>query len=128
MNETLENIMIFINENTNILIGICLFLIFVLVAYLIDNSVKAKKAMKAIKDEKNNKEQVENEKVPVMPTNYSLNNNKTEKIEESIEKNSSNIKDDKKDNKSNVNIFENLSVYGLPYLKSQAASLKHPLQ
>lgn len=56
MNETLENIMVFINENTNILIGICLFLIFVLVAYLIDNSIKSRKAKKEFK-----KSQMKNE-------------------------------------------------------------------
>lgn len=49
MNETLEKIMVFINENTNILIGICLFLIFVLVGYLIDNSIKSRKAKKEFK-------------------------------------------------------------------------------
>lgn len=52
MNETLENIMIFINENTNILIGICVFLIFVLVCYLIDNSIKSRKAKKEFKKSK----------------------------------------------------------------------------
>ncbi len=112
MNETLENIMIFINENTNILIGICLFLIFVLVAYLIDNSIKAKKTMKAIKEEQKNKEQEEKEVIPVIPINYSLNNDiKNEIFEESIENNNSNIeiKDDTKNNASNVNIFENLT-------------------
>lgn len=49
MNETLEKIMIFINENTNILIGICLFLIFVLIGYLIDNSIKSRRAKKEFK-------------------------------------------------------------------------------
>lgn len=52
MNETLENIMIFINENTNILIGICVFLIFVLVCYLIDNSIKSRKAKKEFEKSK----------------------------------------------------------------------------
>lgn len=53
-NEILENVMTFINENTNILIGICIFLIFVLIGYLIDNSVKSKRVRKNIK----NKDQV----------------------------------------------------------------------
>lgn len=53
MNETLENVMTFINENTNILIGICLFLIFVLVGYLIDNSIKTRRIKKQLKNNKN---------------------------------------------------------------------------
>ena len=54
MNEVLQNIMNFINENTLLLIGICVFLILVLVGYLIDNSVKSKRIRKDIK----NKDQV----------------------------------------------------------------------
>lgn len=50
VNDILESIMTFINENTNILIGICIFLIFVLVGYLIDNSVKSKRVRKDIKN------------------------------------------------------------------------------
>jgi hypothetical protein len=91
MNETLENIMIFINENTNILIGICLFLIFVLVAYLIDNSVKSKKIMKEMK-EKEEKAKEGNEEIPVMPINYNINNNvQNEKFEEAVENNDNKI-------------------------------------
>ena len=51
MNETLNNIMKFINDNTYLLIGICVFLILVLIGYLIDNSVKSKKVRKDIKNE-----------------------------------------------------------------------------
>lgn len=54
MNKILDTVMTFINENTNILIGICIFLIFVLIGYLIDNSVKSKRVRKDIK----NKDQV----------------------------------------------------------------------
>lgn len=54
MNEILDTVMTFINENTNILIGICVFLILVLIGYLIDNSVKSKRVRKDIK----NKDQV----------------------------------------------------------------------
>lgn len=54
MNEILDTVMTFINENTNILIGICIFLILVLIGYLIDNSVKSKRVRKDIK----NKDQV----------------------------------------------------------------------
>lgn len=75
MNETLEKIMIFINENTNILIGICLFLIFVLIGYLIDNSIKSRKAKKEFK-----KSQINVEAKPE-------NNIKMEKETESIKTN-----------------------------------------
>ena len=51
MNEILNNIMKFINDNTYLLIGICVFLILVLIGYLIDNSVKSKKVRKDVKNE-----------------------------------------------------------------------------
>lgn len=54
MNETLQTIMTFINEHTLLLIGICVFLILVLIGYLIDNSVKSKRVRNDIK----NKDQV----------------------------------------------------------------------
>lgn len=50
MNEILQNIMLFINEHTLLLIGICAFLILVLIGYLIDNSVKSKRIRKDIKN------------------------------------------------------------------------------
>ena len=53
-NEIMQSIMTFINENTLLLIGICVFLILVLVGYLIDNSVNSKRIRKDIK----NKDQV----------------------------------------------------------------------
>ena len=43
MNKVLESVMNFINENTTLLIFICIFLIFVLVGYLIDNAIKTRK-------------------------------------------------------------------------------------
>ena len=46
MNEFLEKAMLFINENTMLLIGICIFLILVLIGYLIDNSIKTRKLEK----------------------------------------------------------------------------------
>ena len=46
MNKFIDNIMNFINENTTLLIIICVFLIFVLIAYLIDNGIKTKKLAK----------------------------------------------------------------------------------
>ena len=54
MNEVMKNVMTFINEHTLLLIGICVFLILVLIGYLIDNSVKSKRIRKDIK----NKDQV----------------------------------------------------------------------
>ena len=51
MNETLNNILKFINDNTYLLIGICVFLILVLIGYLIDNSIKSKKVRKDVKNE-----------------------------------------------------------------------------
>lgn len=50
MNQTMQNIMLFINEHTLLLIGICIFLILVLIGYLIDNSVKSKRIRKDIKN------------------------------------------------------------------------------
>ena len=50
MNDTLQKIMLFINDNTLILIGICVFLILVLIGYLIDNSVKSKRVRNDIKN------------------------------------------------------------------------------
>lgn len=63
MNETLNNIMKFINDNTYLLIGICVFLILVLVGYLIDNSVKSKKIRKDVKNETMAKEAQSNSAV-----------------------------------------------------------------
>ena len=50
MKEIIEKVTNFINENTMLLIGICAFLIIVLIIYLIDNSIKTKKMQKAIKE------------------------------------------------------------------------------
>lgn len=41
MNDIIDNLMTFINENTTILIIICVFLIVLLVIYLIDNAIKS---------------------------------------------------------------------------------------
>ena len=46
MDKFLETVMNFINENTTLLIIICVFLIFVLIGYLIDNSIKTRKMEK----------------------------------------------------------------------------------
>lgn len=50
MKEILTKVTNFVNENTMLLIGICAFLIIVLIVYLIDNSIKTKKMQKAIKE------------------------------------------------------------------------------
>lgn len=47
MDKILEKIMNFINENTMLLIIICIFLIIILVIYLIDNTIKTKKLEEA---------------------------------------------------------------------------------
>ena len=49
MDKILETVMNFINENTTLLIIICVFLIFVLIGYLIDNSIKTRKLEKQMK-------------------------------------------------------------------------------
>lgn len=48
MKEIITKVTNFINENTMLLIGICAFLIVVLIIYLIDNSIKTKKMQKAL--------------------------------------------------------------------------------
>lgn len=53
MDKFLENIMNFINENTTLLIIICVFLIFVLIGYLIDNSIKTRKLEKQMQMDAN---------------------------------------------------------------------------
>ena len=77
MNETLNNIMKFINDNTYLLIGICVFLILVLIGYLIDNSVKSKKVRKDIKNETMVKE---------VQSNSAVNNISIDKKEDIITK------------------------------------------
>ncbi len=75
MNETLENIMVFINENTNILIGICLFLIFVLIGYLIDNSIKTRKYKKEAKNNTISSDQVNVKEENTITPDIKTNNN-----------------------------------------------------
>ena len=48
--EIIQKIMLFINQHTLLLIGICVFLILVLIGYLINNSVKSKRVRKDIKN------------------------------------------------------------------------------
>lgn len=61
MNDILQKVMTFINENTYLLIGICVFLILVLIGYLIDNSVKSKRVRKDIKNKDQVPEEIKNE-------------------------------------------------------------------
>ena len=46
MDQILEKVMNFINENTMLLIVICIFLIVILIIYLIDNTIKTKRLEK----------------------------------------------------------------------------------
>ena len=65
MEKYLEKIMNFINENTMLLIIICIFLIVILVIYLIDNTIKSKKIEKAELENKGNEEpKVLNNSIP----------------------------------------------------------------
>ena len=50
MKDIIVKVTNFVNENTILLIGICAFLILVLIVYLIDNSIKTKKMQKALKE------------------------------------------------------------------------------
>ena len=95
MNDTLENVMVFINENTNILIGICLFLILVLVAYLIDNSIKTRKIKKSLKS--NNLVNV-NKMVEVKPVKIENNNTLKSNVEETLTNENINQSENNKNN------------------------------
>ena len=73
MDKILEKIMNFINENTMLLIIICIFLIIILVIYLIDNTIKTRKLEQEELEKKNTPEPtpIENtipEKEPVVET------------------------------------------------------------
>ena len=70
MEQFLEKVMNFINENTMLLILICIFLIIILVIYLIDNTIKTKKL-----------EQEELNKTNNSPEPTVLNNNPDNKAE-----------------------------------------------
>ena len=54
MDKFLEKIMNFINENTMLLIIICIFLIVILVIYLIDNTIKTRRLEQEELEKKNN--------------------------------------------------------------------------
>ena len=57
MDQILEKIMNFINENTMLLIIICIFLIVILVIYLIDNTIKTKRLERMEAEKKENPEE-----------------------------------------------------------------------
>jgi hypothetical protein len=57
MDQILEKIMNFINENTMLLIIICIFLIVILVIYLIDNTIKTKRLERMEAEKKGNPEE-----------------------------------------------------------------------
>ena len=67
MNDFIEKAMIFINENTMLLIGICIFLILVLIGYLIDNSIKTRKLEKEEMRKAIEEENKAPEAAPVVP-------------------------------------------------------------
>ena len=107
MNDVLQNIMTFINENTYILIGICIFLIFVLIGYLIDNSVKSKRVRKDIKNKDQVPENIKNEIIE----EATKDKNQNVEIEEDIKKVEDNLQemnsDIKQDSNSNIEIENN---------------------
>lgn len=80
MNDFFEKVMTFINENTYLLIGICVFLIFVLIGYLIDNSVKSKRVRKDIKNKDQVPENIKNEIIK-----EAMNENKEKIMENSFQ-------------------------------------------
>ena len=57
MEQFLEKVMNFINENTMLLIIICIFLIVILVIYLIDNAIKSKRLEKELLEQKDTPEE-----------------------------------------------------------------------
>lgn len=73
MEQILEKVMNFINENTMLLIIICIFLIVILVIYLIDNTIKSKRLEQMEAEKKANPEEptvIDNpipEAAPVVP-------------------------------------------------------------
>lgn len=64
MNDILEKVMNFINENTMLLILICIFLIIILVIYLIDNTIKTKRLEKEELKKKDTEPVVLNNEIP----------------------------------------------------------------
>lgn len=64
MDDILEKVMNFINENTMLLILICIFLIIILIIYLIDNTIKTKKLEKEELEKKKEEPVVLDNKIP----------------------------------------------------------------
>lgn len=90
MNDILEKVMNFINENTMTLIIICIFLILVLIGYLIDNSIKTRKLEKEekLKNKEKELEEKSNIEISVEPEVEPSINNPIEEVkveEEPIE-------------------------------------------
>ena len=63
MDQILEKVMNFINENTMLLIIICIFLIVILVIYLIDNTIKSRKLEQVELEKKENPEPIPTPKI-----------------------------------------------------------------
>lgn len=64
MKEILEKVMNFINENTMLLIFICIFLIIILIIYLIDNTIKTRKLEKEESMKKTEEPVILNNEIP----------------------------------------------------------------
>ena len=92
MNDVFNNVMTFINKNTYLLIGICVFLILVLIGYLIDNRVKSKRVRKDIK----NKDQVpENIKEDInIEVEFEIDPNQTKELKYTVEYYKDGVKQD----------------------------------
>ena len=67
MDKFLEKVMNFINENTMLLILICIFLIVVLIIYLIDNTIKSKRLEEAEAEKKNEEPKILESNIPDSP-------------------------------------------------------------
>ena len=91
MNEFVDNALEFINENTTLLIIICVFLIFVLVLYLINSSVQAKKLEKQkLKELTSETNEIKNENI-VLDTDISK--QEEVNIEQTAESNESQVEE-----------------------------------
>lgn len=126
INKILDTVMTFINEHTDILIGVCIFLILVLIGYLIDNSVKSKRVRKDIKNKdqvpENIKKDIIEEAIDNKEVSALSNDDNLEKVEEKqevqeenlnseqdieVEKNDENILDT---TEQTTNEFENFII------------------
>lgn len=108
MKETIEKVTNFVNENTILLIGICAFLILVLIVYLIDNSIKTKKMQKALKEMDASEDKVVENNIENKPKDAVVEFDiKNDNSEEDVTFDSiSLINEEETDNKESVNTVE----------------------